>query len=76
MSFDPVSFWLSSGLRLFQPCLGAQTDVSLLMVLTPTKSVTHSKPTEAFYICKYSTLCRSYIGTMFAFVAMATDIWP
>lgn len=41
-----------------------------------TKTAIDSKPAESISICKYSMSCRSYISAMFAFVAMATDVWP
>lgn len=34
------------------------------------------KPAKAIPSCKYSVLCRGYIGAMFAFVAIATDVRP
>lgn len=48
----------------------------MLMFFTPNKKCHRLKAAEAVSICEYSALCRGYISAMFAFVAIATDVWP
>lgn len=63
-------------LRLFQLGFNVQTHVCLFTFFTLDKKCHGLKPTKAISSCEYSVLCRGYIGAMFAFVAMATDVQP